>query len=82
MMPLVTFLNKIKWDKRENPSDYSIGYLDRVGNKIVKIPLSGIKRDDAFSFTITDKEGNVHDIPFHRVKKVWKKDELVWERKQ
>ena len=44
MLPIHQLLNKIKWDKRKNPSDYSIFYLDRILNKLMQIPYTKIKK--------------------------------------
>lgn len=30
MIPIKDLLNKIKWDKKENPKDYEIFYYDRI----------------------------------------------------
>lgn len=81
MIQIIKLLNKIKWDKKENQDDYKIGYLDRVQNKIIKIPLSEIELGDKFSFVKYDEERNEHEIPFHRIKKVWKNETLIWGRK-
>ena len=79
MQPIKHLLNKIKWDKRENPKQYSIFYYDRILNKLIKIPYIKIKRLEG-SFMILDNEEE-SNIPLHRVKKVMKNNEIVWERK-
>jgi len=79
MIPIKSLLNKIKWDKRENPSEYTLFYLDRILNKSIQIPYTKIKKLEG-SFMILDnvEESN---IPLHRIKKVMKNNEIVWERK-
>ena len=79
MQPIHQLLNKIKWDKRENPGDYSIFYFDRVLNKLVQIPYNKIKRIEG-SFMVLDNEEE-SNIPLHRIKKVAKNNAVVWERK-
>lgn len=79
MPPIQSLLNKIKWDERENPSDYSIFYLDRILNKLIKIPYTKIKRLEG-SFMVLDNEEETN-IPLHRIKKVMKNNIVVWERK-
>ena len=37
MISIKDLLNKIKWDNNEDPKDYSIFYLDRISNKLIKI---------------------------------------------
>ena len=79
MQPIHELLNKIKWDKRENPEQYSIFYFDRILNKLIKIPYTKIKRiEDNFMVLDNEEESN---IPLHRIKKVAKDNIVVWERK-
>jgi len=79
MQTIKDLLNKIKWDKRENPSKYSIFYFDRVLKKLMQIPYKKIKKLEG-SFMILDNEEE-SNIPLHRVKKVMKNNVVVWERK-
>ncbi|MBS3114317.1 DUF504 domain-containing protein [Candidatus Woesearchaeota archaeon] len=79
MQPIKDLLNKIKWDKRENPEQYSIFYYDRILNKLIKIPYTKIKRLEG-SFMVLDNEEE-SNIPLHRIKKVMKNNVVVWERK-
>ena len=80
MQPIQDLLNKIKWDKREDPKLYSIFYFDRVLKKLIKIPYNKIKRIEG-SFMVLDNEEE-SNIPMHRIKKVAKDNVVVWERKQ
>jgi len=79
MQPIQNLLNKIKWDKRENPNEYSIFYFDRVLNKLIGIPYNKIKRIEG-SFMVLDNEEE-SNIPLHRIKKVVKNNVVIWERK-
>ena len=79
MQPIKDLLNKIKWDKRENPEQYLIFYYDRILNKLIKIPYTKIKRLEG-SFMVLDNEEE-SNIPLHRIKKVMKNNVVVWERK-
>ena len=79
MQPIHDLLNKIKWDKRENPEQYSIFYLDRVLNKLIKTPYTKIKKIEG-SFMVLDNEEE-SNIPLHRIKQVTKNNIVVWERK-
>lgn len=54
MQPIQHLLNKIKWDKREDPEEYSIFYFDRILKKLIKIPYHKIKRIEG-SFMILDR---------------------------
>ena len=73
-MPIKQFINKIKFDPREDPDDYVFVYRD-------------FGKESEIKFTdIKDIEGNfmvskTAEIPLHRIRKVLKKGEIVWERK-
>lgn len=79
MIPIKDLLNKIKWDDKENPKDYTLFYYDRIENKLKEIKFLDIKEvSDNFLLTeINNKETN---IPLHRIRKVKKKEEVVWQR--
>ncbi|MBI2101790.1 DUF504 domain-containing protein [Candidatus Woesearchaeota archaeon] len=79
MTPIQDLLNKIKWDKRENTSDYTLFYFDRILNKMISVPYNNIKRLEG-SFMVLNNEDETN-IPLHRIKKVAKKDAIIWERK-
>lgn len=75
MQTIKDLLNKIKWDKKENPEDYAIYYLDRITKRLKKIAYKDI----------TDIEGTFmlvgeSNIPLHRIKQVRKKGEVTWRR--
>jgi len=79
MQPIQNLLNKIKWDKREDPEQYSIFYYDRILKKLIKIPYTKIKRIEG-SFMVLDNEEE-SNVPLHRIKKVMKDKIVVWQRK-
>ena len=79
MHPIQSLLNKIKWDKRENPQDYQIFYHDRILNKLIQIPYTKIKKIEGSFMVLNNEEES--NIPIHRIKKVTKSNAVVWERK-
>ncbi len=79
MFPIQNLLNKIKWDKRENPQDYLIFYFDRILKKLIEIPYTKIKRLEGSFMVLSNEEET--NIPLHRIKKVMKNNAVVWERK-
>ena len=79
MIPIQDLLNKIKWDKRENPKEYIIFYYDRILKKLIPIPYTKIKKLEG-SFMVLDNEEE-SNIPLHRIRKVAKNNVVVWERK-
>jgi uncharacterized protein (UPF0248 family) len=59
--------------------------INRIVEHTTKvIPFKNIyfEKGDHYSFQITDNEGEVHTIPFHRVRKVYKDGTLIWSRKR
>jgi len=79
MIPIKDLLNKIKWDKREIPEQYTIFYFDRIAKKLIPIPYIKIKKLEG-SFMVLDNEEETN-IPLHRIKKVAKNNIVVWEIK-
>ena len=71
-------LNKIKWDEKENPDDYKIGYWDNVEKKLMFIKFDEIKKIEG-NFLLLDREEETY-IPMHRIKEVKKKGKVVWKR--
>ena len=79
MQTLKDLISKIKYDKRENPKDYDLYYVDRVKNKKIKIRFADIKKIEGEMFTIM-RQGYEVEIPLHRIRLVTKKGESVWQR--
>ena len=77
MIPIKDIINKIKWDKRENPKYYSLVYMD-LGKK-KEISYTDIKRLEG-NFMIIEKNREETEIPLHRIKEVKKKGNVVWKR--
>ena len=67
-------LNKIKWDPRENPKDYTVFYLDRITRKLIEIKFGDIVIENTFMGF-----GEAM-IPLHRIKRVKMRDKIIWER--
>ena len=78
MQTIKSLINKIKWDKRENPEDYVLFYYDRILDRLVELPYGKILKLEG-NFMIIDNEEE-SNIPLHRVKKLMKKGKVVWER--
>lgn len=82
MTPIHELLNRIQWDEAFSKGDFVIGYYDRMENKIIYVPFLQINFEpgDHFFIKITNSEGCIHEIPYHRVKEVYKNGELIWHR--
>ena len=79
MIPIQDLINKIKFDSREKPEDYVLFYLDRIEGELKPIKFLEIKRTEG-NFLVLEKKGEEVEIPMHRIKKVERKGEVVWER--
>ena len=77
MQTIKDLINKIKWDKRENPDDYILVYIDFRKEK--EIPYTAIKRLEG-NFMVLEKNNEEVEIPLHRIRKVKKKGKIVWQR--
>ena len=83
MIPIHQLLSRIRWDHEYGKGRFTIGYWDRVEGRVLHADLREITWDaenPAF-FDIVDEEGAGHSIPFHRVREVWRDNELIWKRR-
>lgn len=82
MIPIQELLARIRWDDAFAKGDFVIGYYDRVAEMVIQVPLRQIHLTpgDHFFFQITDPHGSIQEIPFHRVREVYKNKELIWHR--
>ncbi len=77
MQYILDLLNKVKWDKNENPEDYSIAYFDRVSSKNREIRFNDIKSIEGNFMIVGEEESH---IPLHRIREVKKKSIIIWQR--
>jgi uncharacterized protein (UPF0248 family) len=82
MIPIRSLLDRIRWDSEFGRAAFTIGYYDRVERKIVTVPLARIHLESGnhFSFTAVEEDGSVHEVPFHRVREVYRDGVLIWQR--
>lgn len=78
-MYIKDILNKIKWDKSENPADYTFGYEDRVLRQIIERKYTDIKRIEQ-GFVVLEMAGEEVAIPLTRIKTVKNKGTIIWQR--
>ena len=82
MIPIQQVLSRIRWDRQFGQGAFEIGYYDRVREEIIRVPFAEIifpeeRRD---SIRIMDRDGIVQTIPLHRIREVYKNNELIWNR--
>ncbi|MGZ5050717.1 MAG: DUF504 domain-containing protein [Methylobacter sp.] len=82
MIPIQDLLHRIHWDPEFGRGEFVVGYYDRVGREIIRVPLREISfpKDGPGVFELMDDEGRVHNVPLHRVRSVYKNGELIWHR--
>jgi len=77
-MRLVDLLNKIRWDEHENEEDYEVWIYDRIAKKEKKIAFKMIANIGKSFIELIDST----EIPLHRIRKVVKRGEVVWEKRR
>jgi len=84
VIPVHSLLARIRWDPEFGRGSFEIGYYDRVQHSIVKVPLAHlhIQAGNHFSFIAIEPDGSVHDVPFHRVREVYRDGVSIWQRPQ
>ncbi len=82
MTPIHELLNRVRWDPEFSKGDFQLGYYDRAEDRIIRVPLKELSfpEDSPLTFQLTDLEGRVHRIPFHRVREVYKNSQRIWHR--
>lgn len=79
MIYIKKLLNRIRWDFSFSQAHFELEYEDRVTG-LVRIPLDQIDSIDSQSFTLCDQYNRKITIPLHRIKGVYRNDELIWSR--
>jgi len=82
MTPIHDVIARIRWDREFGAARFVIGYHDRVAGREVRVALDRIHfvPGERFAFEAVEPDGMVHQVPFHRVRDVWRNDELIWHR--
>ncbi|MDK6028284.1 RNA repair domain-containing protein [Ignisphaera sp. 4213-co] len=80
-MRIKDIVNKILWSVK-NIEDYYLVVIDRIDETgFRKIPFSKIVRIDNNYVYVIDSSGYEHAIPIHRIVKIVKNNEIIFERK-
>lgn len=81
MIPIHELLSRIRWDPDFGRGEFVLGYLDRVDRRVRRVALRTVRILPAHEgFEFVDDEGVSRSVPLHRIKEVWKDDELIWHR--
>jgi len=79
MVPIYRFLHKIKLDPDEVPEDYTLFYENEDSQELLEVVLGDLLGIEG-SLMKVEQDGDILDIPLHRVRKVVKIGEIIWER--
>jgi len=84
MITIRALLNRIRWDREYGRGEFTVGYYDRLAERIIRVPLVRVRfdPDERFSFQLTDAAGELLSIPLHRVCDVYRNGELIWHRER
>ena len=82
MIPIHELLNRIRWDAEFGKGSFELGYYDRTENRVITVPFQTVTfpSNNSETFQITDSEGQIHRVPFHRVREVYKDSQRIWHR--
>lgn len=82
MQPIHELLSRIRWDEAFGKGDFEVAYVERGQDALERVSLENVEfeKGNTFSFTILGRDKLYHDIPFHRVREVYKNGELIWKR--
>lgn len=82
MQPLEQLLHRIKWDVEFGKGAFALGYYDRVAHKEHIVPFESVTMDHQRSgtFSFEGEDGLIRQIPFHRVRTVYKDGVVIWQR--
>ena len=82
VIPIHELLNRIRWDTEFAKGDFQLGYYDRAEDRIILVPLREVTfpEDSPQTFQLVDVEGEIHRIPFHRVREVYRNAQRIWHR--
>ncbi len=73
MLPIKELINKVRFDPSEDPDEYVLVFRDFDNEREIRFSdVEGLEGN----FMIIDGSS----IPLHRIKRVLKKGEVIWER--
>ena len=81
MQPVHELLSQIRWDPNFT-GEFEIAFADHMKPELQRVPVNEMRFDaqDRSVFRAFDEEGNVVSIPFHRIRKVYRNGQVIWNR--
>ena len=83
MLPIRKLLSRIRWDPRFRRGQFALGYYDRRERDVRTVALADLRfpPDRPQVFELWDEDGELHTIPLHRVRCVYRDGRVIWERR-
>jgi uncharacterized protein (UPF0248 family) len=82
MIPIQDLLSRIRWDPEFGQAQFVVGYYDRVEDRLVQVNLRDLRfsDEDRFAVWIADLDGQLRQVPVHRIREVRRDGALIWHR--
>ena len=82
MQPIHRLLSRVRWDEEFGKGEFELAYVERGQQELERVSLDQVKfkEGNRFSFLAFGEDEVYHDIPYHRVREVYKDGELIWKR--
>ena len=82
LVPIHILLNRIRWDSEFARGSFQLGYYDRAERRVIVVSFQEVRfpAKTPAMFQVTDREGRIHRVPFHRVREVYKDAQRIWHR--
>jgi uncharacterized protein (UPF0248 family) len=82
MIPIHKLLSRIRWDPEFAKGCFEVGYYDRAENRIILVHLKEVTfpPESPSAFELLGPDGQLHLVPFHRVREVYKNSQRIWNR--
>lgn len=82
MIPIERLLQRLQWDPAFGRGAVEVGYEDHISNRIIRVPFERMRltRGHHFSFEVIEHDDTLRQVPFHRVREVWRDGQLIWGR--
>jgi uncharacterized protein (UPF0248 family) len=82
MLPIQDLLHRIRWDPEFGRGRFELAYLDKVTDRLERVPLEAVHFEpgERFGFELIGGRGEERFIPYHRVREVYCDGRLIWKR--
>ena len=81
MQPIHELLSQIRWDPN-CIGEFEVAFVDHMKTELQRVPVNEMRFESSHpaAFRAFDDEGNLVSIPLHRIRRVYRNDQLIWSR--